>query len=288
MKGNWEKELHLVSHGRGTCKLWHNYINGIFPTKYTENFQANYKNFTCYDWNFVFLRGIIQKKRPPRSVWCDRFLHHTVDGRNPAPVHRQFIPLFARFFTSKRRLALGSINKNGTPLPKRWFFQVGQKKKLTIAEGNPPKKNNNELPSRFGRCVRPETSQTKTNDGFSDGSVCHQDLRPLTKVHSKPTHQKGTTSGQITIIPKPEKDGLCGGIPLLNHHWIGVTSAVVFPVPRSVHLRWQVDVFLVQGSDIVGGNVGVPRMRATATVGPPPYLYPNTQSMVFFAYIWVV
>ena len=27
--------------------------------------------------------------------------HNTVDGRNPAPVDRQFIPLFPRFYTSQ-------------------------------------------------------------------------------------------------------------------------------------------------------------------------------------------
>jgi len=28
-------------------------------------------------------------------------LHHTVDGRNPAPVDRNFLPLFTGFYTSQ-------------------------------------------------------------------------------------------------------------------------------------------------------------------------------------------
>ena len=33
-----------------------------------------------------------------------------------------------------------TINKNGTPLPKRWFFQVGQKKNWQLLRETPPKK----------------------------------------------------------------------------------------------------------------------------------------------------
>ena len=134
MKGNWEKELHLVSHGRGTCKLWHNYINGIFPTKYTENFQANYKNFTCYDWNFVFLRGIIQKKGRHRvfgvTGFCiiqlmEEILHQFIGSLSHC---------FARFFTSKRRLALGFLNHQ-----QKWDSST----QTLIFSGWPEKKTDN-------------------------------------------------------------------------------------------------------------------------------------------------
>ena len=142
MKGNWEKELHLVSHGRGTCKLWHNYINGIFPTKYTENFQANYKNFTCYDWNFVFLRVIIQKKG-----------RHRVFGVTGFCIIQLMEEILHQFIGSLSHCLQGflhpnggwpwdfwTINKNGTPLPKRCFFQVGQKKNWQLLRETPPKK----------------------------------------------------------------------------------------------------------------------------------------------------
>ena len=52
----------------------------------------------CYTLILPGFPGILENNpgSPIQVIKCCRsfFVNHIVDGRNPAPVHRQFIPLF--------------------------------------------------------------------------------------------------------------------------------------------------------------------------------------------------
>ncbi len=68
------------------------------------NFQSNGKNWwkgdVCWWKHMLFVSGFVDVTL---HWFSEKWLipGHTVDGRNPAPVDRYFIPLFTRFFTSQ-------------------------------------------------------------------------------------------------------------------------------------------------------------------------------------------